>query len=181
MPRRRGVHSHRDRTGNRTSIGAVVKVGIEMWDLAYGGNVRGPVLMAQAFQPDVVARDHGCFVCISSSGAAPYIGAYLVFKTTQVELSRVLDGEMEGRKVHALSFCPGLVHTPSSIEGIGALVPLYKKSVDEIFALSNDITLATEEAGAGFARTVVLAERFPGKEISSFVALSAIGIAVGSS
>ncbi|MBI0583876.1 MAG: SDR family oxidoreductase [Methanomassiliicoccus sp.] len=160
-------------------MGAVTDVSIEGWDLAYGVNLRGPVLMAQAFLPEMVARDHGRFICVSSSGAAPYMGAYEVFKTAQVELARVLDAEMEGRNVHVLTIGPGLVHTPGSDEGIAALAPLYNKSVDEFFAMSRDVMLTAEEAGAGFAAAVAAAERFRGQEISSFAALSAYGITVG--
>jgi hypothetical protein len=59
------------------------------------------------------------------------------------------------------------------------LAPLYGKSMEEFYAMSKDVTLTPEEAGAGFAAAVALAERFRGQEISSFAALSAIGIAVG--
>lgn len=160
-------------------MGAVTDVGIAGWDLAYGVNVRGPVLLAQAFLPGMISRNHGCFVCVSSSGAAPFMGAYEVFKTAQVELARVLDAEMEGKNVHALTIGPGMVRTPGSEEGITVLAPLYGKSVEEFYAMSKDVTLSPEEAGAGFATAVALAERFRGQEISSFAALSAIGIAVG--
>jgi hypothetical protein len=59
------------------------------------------------------------------------------------------------------------------------LAPLYNKSVEEFFAMSKEAMLTAEEAGAGFAASVVLAERFRGQEISSFAALSAIGISTG--
>ncbi len=159
-------------------MGAVTEVGIDDWDLAYRVNVRGPVILAQAFLPGMMKRDHGSFICVSSSGAAPFMGAYEVFKTAQVELARVLDAEMEGRKVHVLTIGPGLARTPGSEEGIRALAPLYNKSVEEFYAMSKEALLTAEEAGAGFAAAVALADRFRGQEISSFAALNAVGIAV---
>ena len=133
-------------------MGAVTDVAIAGWDLAYGVNVRGPVLMAQAFLPGMIGRDHGCFICVSSSGAAPFMGAYEVFKTAQVELARVLDAEMEGKNVHVLTIGPGMVRTPGSEAGIAVLAPLYHKSEEEFFAMSKDVTLTPEQAGAGFRR-----------------------------
>jgi NAD(P)-dependent dehydrogenase (short-subunit alcohol dehydrogenase family) len=160
-------------------MGAVTDVPAEGWDFAYGVNVRGPVLMAQAFLPGMIERDHGAFVCVSSSGAAPYMGAYEVFKTAQVELSRVIDAELEGKKVNAFTIGPGLARTPGSEEGIRVLAPLYGKTVEEFHAMSKEVQITAEEAGAGFAAAIALADRFRGQEISSFASLGAIGIAVG--
>ncbi len=134
--------------------------------------------MAQTFLPGMIERDHGTFICVSSSGAAPFMGAYEIFKTAQVELARVLDAEMEGRKVNILTIGPGLARTPGSEEGIRALAPLYNKSVEEFYAMSEEAQLTAEEAGAGFAAAVALADRFRGQEISSFAALSTVGITV---
>jgi NAD(P)-dependent dehydrogenase (short-subunit alcohol dehydrogenase family) len=159
-------------------MGSVIDVGIDGWDLAYRVNVRGPVLLAQAFLPGMMERDHGAFLCVSSSGAAPYMGDYEVFKTAQVEFARVLDAEMEGRKINVFTIGPGLVHTPGSEEGIRVLAPLYNKTVEEFHAMSKEVQLSAEEAGAGFAAAVALADQYRGQEISSFAALSAIGIAV---
>jgi NAD(P)-dependent dehydrogenase (short-subunit alcohol dehydrogenase family) len=160
-------------------MGPVTDVPVGSWDLAYRVNIRGPVLLAQAFLPGMIGRDHGTFVCISSSGAAPFMGAYEVFKTAQVELARVLDGEMEGKKVNVFTIGPGLAKTPGSEEGIRTLAPLYNKTVEEFYALSKEVLLTAEEAGAGFAAAVALADKFRGQEISSHAALHAIGITIG--
>ena len=77
-------------------MGAVKDVGIEAWDLSYNVNLRGPVLLAKMFLPDMIERKHGVFVCVSSSGAAPFMGPYEVFKTAQVELANTLSAEVEG-------------------------------------------------------------------------------------
>jgi NAD(P)-dependent dehydrogenase (short-subunit alcohol dehydrogenase family) len=49
---------------------------IEKWDQSYRVNLRGPVILAQTFLPDMIKRKHGVIVCVSSSGAAPFMGAY---------------------------------------------------------------------------------------------------------
>src|SRR3990170_3548808 len=53
-------------------MGAVKDTPVEKWDFSYRVNLRGPVLLARAFLPDMVKRKHGVFVCVSSSGAAPF-------------------------------------------------------------------------------------------------------------
>lgn len=68
-------------------MGAVKDTPIESWDFSYRVNLRGPVLLARTFLPDMIKRNHGVFVCVSSSGAAPFMGAYEVFKTAQVGTS----------------------------------------------------------------------------------------------
>lgn len=160
-------------------MGAVTAVPIEDWDRVYAVNLRGPVLLAQRFLPAMVERDHGVFVCVSSSGAAPYMGAYEVFKTSQVELAKTIDAEMEGRNVFAFTIGPGLVRTPGSEEGIAAVAPLYGKTTEEFYELSREAILSVEEAGTGFAAAVALASRYRGQEISSVAVLTALGVRTG--
>src|SRR5689334_5500153 len=40
-------------------LGQVKDVSIEEWDRSYRVNLRGPVLMAKTFLPDMLQRDHG--------------------------------------------------------------------------------------------------------------------------
>jgi len=79
-------------------MGAVKDTPVEKWDFSYRVNLRGPVVLARKFLPDMLGRKHGVFVCVSSSGAAPFMGTYEVFKTAQVELSNTLSAEVEGQK-----------------------------------------------------------------------------------
>jgi len=51
-------------------LGKVTDLPIEEWDRSYRVNLRGPVLMAKAFLPDMLKRNHGVFVCVSSKGTA---------------------------------------------------------------------------------------------------------------
>jgi NADP-dependent 3-hydroxy acid dehydrogenase YdfG len=73
-------------------IGSVHEVGICNWDLSYRVNLRGPVILISHILPFMLKRNSGIIVMVPSSGAAPYMGAYEVFKTSQVELANTLAG-----------------------------------------------------------------------------------------
>ena len=76
-----------------TAMGAVEDVSLQMWDKSYKVNFRAPLLLTQLFLPAMKKRNSGIIVFVSSSGSAPYMGAYEVFKTAQVELSNTLSGD----------------------------------------------------------------------------------------
>jgi NAD(P)-dependent dehydrogenase (short-subunit alcohol dehydrogenase family) len=156
--------------------GAVHKVGIEAWDNSYKVNLRGPVLMTNYFLPDMIKRKSGIFVFVSSSGAAPYLGAYEVFKTSQVELCNTLSGELEKSGVKVFAIGPGMVKTETAEHAIHQIASLYGKSVDEFYKMSEKMLLTVEQAGAGFAASIALAEKYNALETSSIQALVDIGI-----
>lgn len=160
-----------------TPIGAAHKVGIKKWDLSYSTNLRGPVLLLEYFLPKMLERNTGVIVFVPSSGAAPYMGAYEVFKTSQVELSNTLAGELEGTGVITYSIGPGIVKTETAKKAISQIAPLYGKTEDEFYKMTEHVLLSVEEAGAGFAASVALADNYSGLETSSSQALTDIGIA----
>lgn len=161
-----------------TPMGAVQDVPVEKWDASYRVNLRGPVLLSHAFLPGMLARRQGVFVCVSSVGEA-YMGAYETFKAAQVHLAHTLASELEGTGVSAFAIGPGLVRTPGAETGIRALAPLYGKTVEAFYAMSEDHIISVEAAGAGFAAAVALAPRFHGQEIGVHQALNAAGIHLG--
>lgn len=158
-----------------TPMGAVRDRPISDWDRSYGVNLRGPVLLAQAFLPGMIVRNSGVFVCVSFVGQA-YMGAYECFKAAQVHLAETIDAELEESRVFAFTIGPGLVPTPGATAGIAELAPLYGKTVDEFFEMSREHIITPEQAGAGFAAAVALAAQFRGQEISSTQALIAAGV-----
>lgn len=158
-----------------TPMGAVWDVPIELWDHSYRVNLRGPILLARQFIPDMVKRNYGVFACVSSVGQA-YMGAYESFKAAQVHLGNTLDAELEDTGVCAFTIGPGLVRTPGAEAGIKVLAPLYGKSIEAFYEMSEAHILSVEEAGTGFAVAVALASQFRGQEISSRQALIAAGI-----
>ena len=155
-------------------LGTVKELPIEKWDASYRVNLRGPVLMARTFLPDMISRKHGTFVCVSSTGTA-YLGGYETFKAAQVHLANTLDAELEGTGVIAFTIGPGLVPTETASAAVNRLAPLMGMTVEEFFALNKNAVLTPEEAGAGFAAGIVFAEQFKGMEISSLQALKGRG------
>lgn len=159
-------------------FGRIVDVSIEKWDASYYVDLRGPVLMARTFLPDMIQRNHGVFACVSSTGTA-YLDGYETFKVAQVHLANTLDAELEGTGVIAFTIGPGLVPTETVSQAVTQLVPQMSVTVSEFFELNKDAVLSIEEAGAGFAASIVFAERFRGQEISSIQALKAADINFG--
>ena len=156
-------------------LGEVKDLPIEQWDASYRVNLRGPVLMARAFLPGMLERHHGVFVCVSSTGTA-FLGGYETFKAAQVHLSNTLDAELEGTGVIAFTIGPGLVPTETASQAVEKLAPQMGMTVDEFFEMNKGAVLSVEEAGAGFAASIVFAERFRGQEVSSIQALKAADI-----
>jgi NAD(P)-dependent dehydrogenase (short-subunit alcohol dehydrogenase family) len=156
-------------------LGEVKDLPIEEWDRSYRVNLRGPVLMAQTFLPEMIQRKHGVFVCVSSTGTA-FLGGYETFKAAQVHLANTLDAELEGTGVIAYTIGPGLVPTETASRAVEKLAPQLGMTVEQFFEMNKNAVLSVEEAGAGFAASIVFAEKFRGQEISSIQALKAADI-----
>jgi NAD(P)-dependent dehydrogenase (short-subunit alcohol dehydrogenase family) len=158
-------------------IGAVQKLAITEWDASYQVNLRGPILLAQAFLQGMVQRKHGTFVCVSSTGVA-FMGAYEIMKTAQVELANTLQAELEGTGVTVFTIGPGVAPTPTATAAIERLASLYGQSTADFYATVQDQFISVEAAGTGFAAAVALADKFAGQETASIAALLAAGIEI---
>jgi len=172
------TYGHVDIVINNATIaplGAVQDVDIKAWDASYRVNLRGPVLMARAFIPGMVARNWGVFVCVSSTGGA-YMGAYESFKAAQVHLATTLNEELEHTGVAAFTIGPGFVPTQTALSSLPKLAAMMGKSEEEMLEVVKAHTLSVEAAGAGFAAAVALAARYRGQEVSSLQALADAGI-----
>ena len=134
--------------------------------------------MAKTFLPDMIQRNHGVLACISSTGTA-FLGGYETFKAAQVHLANTLDAELEGTNVSAYTIGPGLVPTETASKAVAQLAPQMGMSVEAFFEMNKGAVLSVEEAGAGFAASIVFAEKFRGQEISSIQALKAADINFG--
>jgi NAD(P)-dependent dehydrogenase (short-subunit alcohol dehydrogenase family) len=156
-------------------LGAVQDLPIAQWDASYRVNLRGPVLLARAFLPGMARRQHGVFVCVSSTGVA-FMGAYEILKTAQAELANTLQAELEGTGVTVFTIGPGVAPTPTATAAIQHLASLYGQSTAEFYATVQDQFISVEAAGAGFAAAIALADQFAGQETASVPALFAAGI-----
>ncbi|HSL43471.1 MAG TPA: SDR family oxidoreductase [Anaerolineales bacterium] len=159
-------------------LGEVKDLPIDEWDRSYRVNLRGPVLMAKTFLPGMIKRNHGVFACVSSTGTA-FLGGYETFKAAQVHLANTLDAELEGTGVIAYTIGPGLVPTETASKAVEQLAPQMGMSVEQFFEMNKSAVLSVEEAGAGFAASVIFARKFRGQEISSMQALKAADINFG--
>jgi NAD(P)-dependent dehydrogenase (short-subunit alcohol dehydrogenase family) len=157
-------------------MGAIKDTPIESWDFSYRVNLRGPVFLARKFLPAMIERKHGVIVCVSSSGAAPFMGAYEVFKTAQVEFANTLSAEVEGTGVYAFTIGPGISRTPGFVEGGGKVASLMGLSLEELFEMNKNAQISPEAAGAGFAIAIALAKRYHGQETSSIQVLREAGV-----
>jgi NAD(P)-dependent dehydrogenase (short-subunit alcohol dehydrogenase family) len=152
-------------------MGAIKDAAVDSWDFSYRVNLRGPVLLAKKFLPSMLQRGHGVFVCVSSSGAAPFMGPYEVFKTAQLELANTLSAEVEGTGVYAFTIGPGISKTPGFLEGGAKVASLMGMSLDELFELNKNAQISPEAAGVGFALAIAQAQRYHGQETSSIQVL----------
>lgn len=154
-----------------TPLGAVDTVDIKDWDQSYAVNLRAPVLLIRKFLPDMKKANAGVIVFVPSSGAAPFMGAYEVFKTAQVELCNTLAGEIENTGIITYSIGPGLVKTETAQKGIETVARLMNMATDEFYKMNEKQILDAETAGTGFAISVALAKQYNGQEIGSIQAL----------
>lgn len=159
-----------------TPMGNVEEVPIEVWDKSYRVNFKAPLLLTQLFLPEMKRRNEGIIVFVPSSGAAPYMGAYEVFKTAQVELCNTLSGELENTNVYTYSIGPGLVKTATAMRAIEIVAGKMGMSTGEFYAMNDSHILSAEEAGCGFAISVLLAKKYHGQEIGSIQALLESGL-----
>ena len=159
-----------------TPIGAIDEISLQMWDKSYRVNYRAPLQITQLFLPAMKKRNSGILVFVSSSGAAPYMGTYEVFKTAQVELCNTLSGELDNTNVYTYSIGPGLVKTETAMKAIEIISTKMGMTKDEFYGMNESHILNVEEAGAGFALSVLLAEKYHGQEIGSIQVLHDFGL-----
>lgn len=158
------------------TMGTVEEVSIDVWDKSYAVNFKAPLLLTQLVLPLMKQKRSGTIVFVSSSGAAPFMGAYEVFKTAQVELSNTLYGELESTNIKVYTIGPGLVKTETAMKGIELVSSHMGITTEEFYEMNEDHILGVEEAGTGFAISVLMADRYDGQEIGAIQVLSDSGL-----
>lgn len=154
-----------------TPIGNVEEISIETWEKSYRVNFRAPLLLTQLFLPEMKRENRGTIVFVPSSGAAPYMGAYEVFKTAQVELCNTLAGELSATAIDTYAIGPGLVKTQTAMDSIEQVARRMGISTEEFYRMNESHLLSVEEAGWGFALSVLNAKKYNGQEIGSIQVL----------
>lgn len=148
-----------------TRMGAVDQVETAFWDKSYTVNLKAPLVLAQLFLPRMKERKSGTLVFVSSSGAAPFMGSYEVFKTAQVELSNTLAMELEGSGIITYTIGPGLVKTETAMRSIEIVAKNMGMTTDEFYNMNSQHILDVKKAGLGFALSAAFSERYNGQEI----------------
>lgn len=157
-------------------IGTVEGVPLETWQKSYRVNFEAPLLLTQLFLPEMKKRNSGVLAFVPSSGAAPYMGAYEVFKTAQVELCNTLAGELEGTGIFTYAIGPGLVKTQTAMDSIQIVANNMGMGTEAFYRMNGSHILSAEEAGCGFALSVLRAEQYNGQEIGSIQVLADCGL-----
>jgi NAD(P)-dependent dehydrogenase (short-subunit alcohol dehydrogenase family) len=159
---------------------SVVETATEDWDRSYAVNLRGPMLLARQCLPGMLARRHGVFACVSSTGG-PFLAPYETLKAAQVALANSLDAELADTGVVAFTIGPGLVPTSTAVAAIERIGPRLGMTVEQFWRTNEGAVVSVEAAGAGFAAAVAMADRYAGQEISSTQALIDAGISLADS
>jgi len=156
-------------------LGEVENVSIKSWEESYKVNFMAPLIIAQKVIPLMKIKNSGGIIFISSSGAAAFMGAYEVFKTAQVELANTLYAETENTDIFVYTLAPGLVKTETAINAIKIVSEKMGITTDEFYKLNDPHILSKEDAGLGFALSLLKSKDYSGKEIGSIQVLNDFG------
>lgn len=152
--------------------GEIGEVTVSDWDYSYAVNLKAPFLLTTLLLKPMKEKNNGCIVFVSSSGAAPYLGAYETFKTAQVEFSNTLSMELDGTHIFTYTIAPGLVRTATAEKSIKNVAASMGMTTDEFYMQNESHILNVIDAGRGFAVSVLKAGEYHGQEISSIQALN---------
>ena len=159
-------------------MGAIDAVSISDWDLSYAVNLRAPVLLTKKFLSSM--RDTGgIIVFVPSAAPTPYMSAYEIFKTAQVELCNTLCEEIEGTGIIAYSIAPGFVKTDTAVKAVEIVAASLGITTEDFYKSLEELITDVEIAGVGYAVSVVKAEQYNGKEIMSYQVLMESGLISG--
>lgn len=158
-------------------MGAIEKVSISDWDLSYAVNLRGPVLLIQKFIPSMNSTG-GIIAFIPSAAVTPYMAAYEIFKSAQVELCNTLFEEIYGTNIITYSIAPGFVKTDTAVRAVEIVASSLEITTDDLYKSLEEVILDVELAGVGYAVSVVNAEKYNGQMTSSYQVLIDDGLII---
>lgn len=155
-------------------LGQIGIVSSDDWDNGYLVNFKAPVLLINCFIDEMKKRNSGTFVFVSSSGAVPYMVAYEIFKTAQVELSNTLSMELEYTNIYSYTISPGLVKTETAMKSIAIVAKSMNISLEEFYKMNKEHIISVEDAALGFALSVLKAKEYNGQELGSVQVLNGL-------
>jgi NAD(P)-dependent dehydrogenase (short-subunit alcohol dehydrogenase family) len=159
-------------------MGAIDTVSISDWDLSYAVNLRAPVLLTKKFISSM--RDTGgTIVFVPSAAPTPYMSAYEIFKTAQVEFCNTLCEEIDGTGINTYSIAPGFVKTDTAVKAVEIVATSLGITTEDFYKSLEELITDSEIAGVGYAVSVVKAKQYNGKEIMSYQVLMESGLISG--
>ena len=159
-------------------MGAIDTVSISDWDLSYAVNLRAPVLLTKKFISSM--RDTGgIIVFVPSAAPTPYMSAYEIFKTAQVEFCNTLCEEIDGTGIITYSIAPGFVKTDTAVKAVEIVATSLGITTEDFYKSLEELITDVEIAGVGYAVSVVKAKQYNGKEIMSYQVLMESGLISG--
>lgn len=173
-------YAHLDVIINNAAVvpmGAIEKVSISDWDLSYEVNLKGPVLLTQKFLPSM-KNVGGIIAFIPSAAVTPYMAAYEIFKSAQVELCNTLFEETSETNIITYSIAPGFVKTDTAIKSVEIVASSLEITTQDFYKSLEDVILDVELAGVGYAVSVVNAEKYNGQMTSSYQVLVDDGLII---
>jgi NAD(P)-dependent dehydrogenase (short-subunit alcohol dehydrogenase family) len=151
-------------------MGAIDTVSISDWDLSYAVNLRAPVLLTQK-SISAMCDTGGTIVFVPSAAPTPYMSAYEIFKTAQMEFCNTLCEEVDGTGILAYAIAPGFVKTDTAVKAVEIVAASLGITTEDFYESLEEHITDAEIAGVGYAVSVVNAKQYNGKEIMSYQVL----------
>jgi NAD(P)-dependent dehydrogenase (short-subunit alcohol dehydrogenase family) len=160
---------------------AVMEMSVEDWDRTIAVNLRGIFLTCRQFLPDMLSRQRGTIVNMTSTEAMPGLSAYIASKQGIVGFSQSLALEMGDEGVYVIPFAPGMVDTPGMRSVATGLAPRLGMTEAEFLSVSLhpafEGLMPVEYAGVATAYLIAkLADEFHGEVIDGYAVLERAGL-----
>tara|TARA_B100000073_G_scaffold191836_1_gene158776 strand:- start:164 stop:931 length:768 start_codon:yes stop_codon:yes gene_type:complete len=95
-------------------MGSMLDMPIEKFDKVMNNNIRSNQILCNLVLPDMIAREDGSIIIISSIAAikgSPILGAYNISKAADVMIVKNIATEFGHKNIRANSIAPGLIKT----------------------------------------------------------------------
>lgn len=139
-------------------MGGIEAVPLADWDLSYAVNLRAPVILTKKFLP-FMKNSGGIIAFVPSAAPTPYMSAYEIFKSAQVEFCNTLCEEIDGTSIITYAIAPGFVKTDTAIKSVEIVAASLGITPDEFFESCEEVITDAETAGVGYAISVVNAKK----------------------
>ncbi len=134
--------------------GNIVDFSEQDWDATVEVNLKGVFLCSKYALPQILSRDSGVIINISSALArAPYPGlaAYSASKAGVVAFTKALGGEIDGTRVKIWAVCPAATNTPMLQRVVGAEEARSAMKPERVAKICLDLIVGKHDLASGEA------------------------------